>query len=236
MIPDLPARAGRLAATLADLDQELDWGVLGDLYCHEGGEHFFPPEQRDAIRDSGLAIASDLGQYLSPVGASLYVGAALAELTPILFEHLVLGRKVHWVQLPDGETEELRRALKQVGSDLPRPTTSSTWPEGTVDHLWVVSVLTDPQAFPALHDKLYERRGQELGTGKGDLQQDRFKAQALVGVALDRVVLPATLSTTDEEAPLFGSACAARGWSCNFAAQGRLSGIVGDVVRHARLK
>jgi hypothetical protein len=235
-IPDLPARAGRLATTLAALDQELDWRVLGDFYCHEGGEHFFPREQRDAIRDCGLAIAGDLGEHLAPAGTSLYVGAALAELAPILFEALVLDRRVHWVQLAGEETEELGRALGQVDPDLPRPAAEPMWPDGPVDHLWVVSVLTDPEAFPALHDELYGRAGQDLATGQGDLEDDHRRAEALVTAALDRVVPPATLSTTDEEAPLFQTACRERGWRCTYAAQGRLSGIVGDVVRHAQLK
>jgi len=224
---DLQPRVAAFAAALGEVEAALDWGLLGRLYCHEGGEAFFPSEQRDAIRDAGLAFAADLGGLLTPGGASHYVGAAVAELPMILFEAVVLERRVHWTQLPGEECDELARALRTV--DGPAPTTDLQ-PPFHVDHLWCASVLTDPNAFPALHDHLYQREG--LG---GDLDADRVRAEALVAETLDQLAPPAVLSTTDEEAPFFLTACAARGWRLTLPEHGRLSGIVGDVVRHGSL-
>ena len=53
------------AAALVEIEGELDWDLLGGCYCHEGGESFFPPEQREAQREAGLAIASELGGALT---------------------------------------------------------------------------------------------------------------------------------------------------------------------------
>ena len=101
------------------------------------------------------------------------------------------------------------------------------------DHLWLVSVLTDPDAFPALHDTLYERRaGDELATGRGHLADDRERARALVEEALDHLAPTAALvTTTDEEWTLVGPALGRRGRAAEVPSGGRLSAIVGDVVR-----
>ena len=45
---DLEKRTARFAAALSTLHEELDWDLLGEFYCHEGGEHFFPEQQREA--------------------------------------------------------------------------------------------------------------------------------------------------------------------------------------------
>lgn len=225
---DLHERARQLAEAMARLDSALDWGLLGDLYCHEGGEGFFPPEQREAIRDAGLAVAGDLGRHLAQGGASHYVGAAVAELPLILFETIVLGRRVHWTQLAGPELDELARAMGVVGGPAP---TQAPLPTFEVDHLWFASVLTDPEAFPALHDKLYER-----SAGGGDLEREHARATELVRGSLTHLTPPALLSTTDEEAPFFLAACRALGWQLEFPEHGRLSGIVGDVVRHGTVR
>jgi len=225
---DLQRRAERLAEALFQVDAALDWDLLGNLYCHEGGAHFFPEEQREAIRDAGLAFSADLGEVLTPGGASHYVGAAVAELPLLLFETVVLERRVHWTQLPSPEFDELARVMDAVGGPTP---SSAEAPPFPVDHLWFVSVLTDPDAFPGLHDELYERDTGAAAGGSG-LEQERARAARLVDRALGGISPPATLTTTDEEAPFFHGACERRGWSLTFPERGRLSGIVGDVVRH----
>lgn len=222
---DLEKRAQRLAEALATVDASLDWEALGHLYCHEGGEHFFPPEQRDAIRDTALQIAGDLGALLTPKGRSHYVGAAVAEIPLVLFERLVLEREVHWSQLPGEEFDRLRAALKAVGGPTP---TTTRHPEAKIDHLWCVSVFTDPVVFPSLHDSLYG----EPGRGIGDRRRELAQAERLIGACFDLLTRSAVLSTTEEEAPLFLAACEQRGWELTFPERGRTTGIVGDVVRH----
>jgi hypothetical protein len=244
------ARADRFAAVLSEFGLELDWTALGNAYCEGEGAGFFGEEDRQALFDAGLHFASDLATALEPLpgrppatgpGRSLYVGAALAELTPLLCEVLVLGREVEAFSLDGDETRELNRALaavaERLGLRLPRIRTDAleTGASGPVDHLWLVSVLNDPDAFPALHDELYDCHGNELATGRGELADDLARADELVSTALATLAPPALLTTTDEELALVGGACARRGWTLDAPDQARLSAIVGDAVRVCRV-
>ena len=100
---------------------------------------------------------AELGERLghAPDGCSLYLGAALFELPLLLCEVLVLGRRVRAINLPNPELDELRRATSAVGQrmgvELPRIETLSLsdLPQASCDHGWIVSVLTDPECFPA---------------------------------------------------------------------------------------
>jgi len=236
MTPKAPTAAERFAAAWCALEAELDWSALGRAHCHEGGDDFFAPEQRVEIFDTGLLFADDLAARLEPGGRSLYVGASVAELPVILCEVLVLEREVSWHDLPGPITAELNRALAAVADRLraPLPSISTAGLDavepGTCNHLWLVSVLTDPDCFPALHDALYERTG-ELATGRGDPAAERARAAALIEQTLDHLRLPATLTTTEEELRFFAEAVSARGWQLEVPTNARLSAVVGDGVR-----
>lgn len=231
----------RFAAIWSALEAALDWERLGVLHCHEGGEGFFGEEARQALLEAGLLFADDLGRLLRPGGASLYVGASAAELVPMIVETQVLERRVQWVELP-GETMELlvrglERAECDVGCNLPRPIVEG-WeavPALEVDHLWMVSVLNDPEVFPALHDELYQRTG-ELATGRGDLALERERALELAQRALARLAPPGWLSTTDEELSLLGPRARDLGLVLEVPETARLSAVVGDPVRHCAVR
>ena len=234
----------RFAAALGEVFDDLDWERLGHLYCEEGGEHFFPLEQRDAIADAGLRLAGDVAEALgasADTGRSLYVGAAVGELAPMLCEAIVLGREVVAVNLENEETEELNRALraasKGIGHDLPRIRTGEWDPLdiGRCDHVWLVSVLTDPDAFPALHDELYARSGTDLATQRGYLPDELAAARHLVRQALDCSGPGRLFTTTDEELPVVAEQCARRDWALEVPDAARLSAIVGDPVRTCRV-
>lgn len=242
---DLETRTARFGAALSTVHEELDWDLLGELYCHAGGEHFFPEQQREALMDAGLQIAEELADAIGSLpaggpGRSLYLGAAVAELAPILLEALIAEREIQWRNLPCPEVTELNRAL-QVASErlelaLPRvETATGPFEAQHFDHLWCVSVWTDPDRFPALHDELYERREDELAAGGGDLSAERERALGLAGELLDAAHTPALLCTTDEELPLFQSLLPPRGLVLNVPERGRLTPIVGDVLRICRL-
>jgi len=235
-----PASGAELfAAALVELEAELDWGSLGRLYCSEGGEGFFPPEQVEAQRETGLLFAADLAAALEgvPVSASLYVGAAVAELIPALSEALVLGRRVVLMNLPGPEPRALNEALGRVeerlGASLPRileGDLAALAPalDPPFGHLWMTSVLSDPEAFPALHLCLYGRgdRGRS-----GRLETERERARALVGEILGLAAPRARLTTTDEELGIVREICAARDLRLVVPRTARLSAIVGDAVR-----
>ena len=99
----------------------------------------------------------------------------------------------------------------------------------------MTSVLTDPEAFPALHDRLYGRQGTSGGReGRPPPKAERAGAGAHRGSPGGGA--PRTLlTTTDEELELWGPAIQAAGGRLTVAETGRLSGLVGDVVRTGRL-
>ncbi|MCA8981541.1 MAG: hypothetical protein H6831_08395 [Planctomycetes bacterium] len=220
-------------AALAALDAELDWALLERLYCWDAGEGFFGAEEREALWDAGLQIAAGLSEGLAelPAGGprrSVYVGAAVAELVPMLVESMVLGREVCAVNLPGAEADELNRAFEAVGVAL---RVDAELPDAEYDHLWVVSVLTDPEAFPALHDELYQRTG-EGATGRGNLVAERMRAAELVDAWCTRLARRALVSTTDEELGFFEAEAARHGRRLEVPELGRLTAIVGDTLRH----
>jgi len=225
------------------LDAELNWELLGRAYCEGDGAGFFDAALRERIVDSGLSFADDLGRALGDApGCSLYLGAEIAELPLILAERLVLGRRVEWLNVDAPQTRELVRAVEAVSARMlvelpaPRVRALASIEPASCDHLWMVSVLTDPDSFPALHDALYERAGGPLATGRGSLDDDRHLAGALVEALLDRGAASCVLSTTDEEWTVVEPLVARRGWVPRLARGGGLSAIVGDRVRIRRLR
>lgn len=235
--------AKSFGAALGALDSELDWELLGHSYCEGDGSDFFDAELRANILDTGMRFAEDIGSALENTrGRSLYLGAEIAELPLILAEHLVLGRRVEWRNIDCAQTRELVRAIVAVGArlalELPQPSTEGleAIEPASCDHLWMVSVLTDPDSFPALHDLLYERARGPLATGRGSLVEERRRAEALVEQWLDRAAARCVLSTSDEERSLVEPLVARRGWRLEFARGGRLSAIVGDRVRIGSLR
>ena len=84
----------QFAAALDAAEGAIDWQALESVYCSGDGKGFFSPEAIDAARNAGLLFAGDLGQHLRPNGRSLYVGAGVAELAPLVFEATMLNRKV----------------------------------------------------------------------------------------------------------------------------------------------
>ena len=232
----------QFGAALGALQEELDWALLGRCACEGDGSDFYDAALRERILDTGLRIAEDIGRALGErPGRSLYLGAEIAELPVILAEHLLLGRRVEWLNIECAQTTELARAIRAVGTRLsvelpvPRAEGIDAIEPGSCDHLWMVSVLTDPDAFPALHDALYERKGGPLATGRGSLADERRRADTLVEALLDCAAPQCVLSTSDEELGVIEPLVARRGWRLELAPGGRLSSIVGDRVRIGNL-
>lgn len=232
-------RIGRFGEVLARLDAEVDWDLCASVYCEGDAAGFFGPERREAVLDAGLKLGADVAEALGGRrGRSLYVGAAVAELAPMLMESVVLGRKVLWRALPSPEIAELGRALEAIDRALPRPQTDR-WrgsEVGPCDHVWMTSVLTDPDAFPALHDRLYGRQGGPEAVGGGHPKAERARAQELLEACLAAAAPEAVLTTTDEELVVWGPAVEAAGGRLDVPRTGRLSGLVGDVVRVCRMR
>ncbi len=234
----------KFAAILQDTYARLDWYKLGLEYCFEGGENFFSDEALEAIQDAGLHIASDMEAKLSSFESkdSLYVGPGVAELVMMLFETLVLDRQVTAVTLPGVEPDEINRVwgglAKEHKTSLPkfqtRPLRAAEEP--SFSHLWFSSVVTDPESFPALHDRLYKRQDTRQAIGGGNLTKETRRAEELVGTAMTWMLVPAVITTSQEELVFFQQMIDGRGLRLDVPSQGRLSPIVGDSLFHCDLR
>ncbi|MEM7517871.1 MAG: hypothetical protein AAF368_13230 [Planctomycetota bacterium] len=241
-------RQERFARAIALIDGALDWELLAELHGASPEEDFFAESQRDAMVETGLQFASDLASRLPAGGRSLYIGAAVAEFVPMLLEQLVLEREVHWLTLEGEETREYRRVLQEVAGELSlelfAPSTAGLAElpkEQTFDHLWLVSVWTDPSCFPGLHDQLYERSGTAESAdpaGLADVEQERKRAIDSSREALARLESASGTSlvtSTDEEWPLLLEAGREIALAFELESRARLSGLVGDAVRFGTL-
>ncbi len=228
-------------AVLGTIQAELDWERLGRAYCEGDGTDFFDAELRERWLDVGLQIADGIARELrGALGRSLYVGAALAEVPTMLVESIVLGRDIVWINLANDEIDELARVMQLVSEQfdvalpLPRFDALETLPRASFDHVWMVSVLTDPDHFPALHDELYERHGTDLATGRGSLGDNRARAEELAGRVLDAASPNALVTTSDEELEVLRPLARSRQLELRPIDSGRLSALVGDNVRSCR--
>ncbi len=229
------------AAAVGELELELDWELLGRAACEGDGSAFYDAALRERILDTGFRLAQELGGSLEPGGKSLYVGAEVAEFPQILAECLLLDRRVEWLNLACDAAVEMARALGEVGAklgvELPRPRADGIDRLGRArfDHLWLVSVLTDPDHFPALHDELYQRRASALATGRGDLVAERSAAVALIDALLERARKNCLISASEEEWTLVEPRIRGRQWQLEFLPGQLTTACVGDVVRFARV-
>ena len=88
-----------------------DWRALGEVYFHEGGEQHWA-DRRKLVVELGVQLARRLALQVPRGGASLWVGAGVAELPVLLAEVTVLGREVLACNLIQDECDLLNAALE----------------------------------------------------------------------------------------------------------------------------
>jgi hypothetical protein len=183
------------ARTIAKVFQRLDYGKLGRVYCHEGGDAFWRAK-RKPCQQLGAQMAGVLMRRLKPGGRSLYVGAGVAELPVLLVETLDLRRRVFPCNLRRLEVALLNRACR--GTPVRFCVRNGATATGNFDHLWIVSVLNDPERFPNLSPLSYGR-ADPVSFNPGGFQKERRSAQSIVDRCLTKLSLPGLVTTSAEE-------------------------------------
>jgi hypothetical protein len=182
-------------AVIAELFDQLDYKILGDVYCYEGGDEFWRAKRKPCQR-LGLAIGEALLQRLPPGGRSLYVGAGVAELPPLVTEVQDGHRKVEPYNLRRMEVASLNRACRSL--PLKYLTCDAAAAKGRFDHLWMVSVLNDPERFPHLSPLSYGN-ADPVSFDAVKFQRERRIVRALVNRCMPKLRLPGFVTTTTEE-------------------------------------
>ena len=185
----------RTRQVIRDVFPKLDYAVLGDMYCDEGGEAFWNAH-RKKCQTMGLKIAETLKQRLSQKGRSLYVGAGVAELPMLVLETLDMNRTVEAYNLREREADILNQACH--GLPFTIQATDAQTARGTFDHLWIASVLNDPECFPETSALSYGR-ADPVRFDPVAFQRERTHIQRLLDACLPKLSSPGLLSTTVEE-------------------------------------
>lgn len=193
----------KTARLITDIFDRLDYERLSPIYCDEGGGAFWN-DRRGPCRTLGVALAELLLNRLQAGGRSLYVGAGVAELPILLMEALDLGRSFDAFNLRAGEVEVLNQACKGLPFRISGNDARSA--RGTFDHLWIVSVLNDPEQYPEVSALSYGRANPVTFDATAFASQ-RTNVLALADACLRKLALPALVSTSVEEIPWITEWC-----------------------------
>ena len=183
--------------------EHLDYQKLGMIYCEEGGDAFWK-DRREPCRMFGIALAEVLLNRLKFGGKSLYVGAGVAEIPVLFMETVDLERHVDACNLRADEVAVVNRACKELPVRIVASDARSQ--RGSYDHLWIVSVLNDPEQYPNASALGYGRANPVTFDPTAFLEE-RTQIMALAKACLEKLTLPALVSTSVEEIPWITNWC-----------------------------
>lgn len=217
--------------SIARIFDAVDYTALGSIYCHEGGNAFWE-ERREPCRVLGIELAKVLRGRLPPNGRSLYVGAGLAELPVMTMETLDLHRTVEAYNLRADEVALLNAAC--AGMPFAFRARDARAAGGTFDHVWIVSVLNDPECFPEL-GALSSGRANPVTFDPDAFAVERRAVFALAAGCLEKVARPGLVTTSVEEIPWITDWCARRDVPCVVEDEDYPTAIVEDPVCFIRI-
>jgi hypothetical protein len=209
----------------------LDYAALGAIYCHEGGDAFWE-ERLEPCRALGINLAEVLRGRLAPNGRSLYVGAGVAELPMLAMETLDLHRTVEAYNLRADEASLLNQAC--AGLPFEFRARDAREAAGTFDHIWIVSVLNDPECFPEL-GALSSARANPVTFDPAAFTVERRAVFALAAGCLEKITCPGLVTTSVEEIPWVTDWCERQGIPCVVEDEDYPTAIVTDPVCFIRI-
>jgi hypothetical protein len=224
-------RSTRLA--VSRLFEQLDYDRLALIYCDEGGQAFWGA-RRGPCERLGIQVAKVLRRRLKPGGHSLYVGAGVAELPALVMERLELKRTVMAFNLRREEVRLLNSACRRVGVQLSIQASDAATASGRYDHLWIVSVLNDPERCPELAALTYGRSNPAT-FDVAKFRRERRSVQTLTGACLNSLCLPGLVTTSVEEIPWITDWCAKRRIRCVVEERDYPTAIVQDPICFIRV-
>jgi hypothetical protein len=228
-------RGGRLRpdirAAIAAIFRQLDYPALGRIYCDEGGDAFWKA-MRGPCQRLGIKLAEVLRGRLAPAGHSLYVGAGVAELPVLAMETMEMGRTVTACNLRADEVAVLNRACHDAPFRFIHQDAGEA--DGTYDHLWIVSVLNDPERFPELSALSYGRANPVLFDTEA-FTKERAEVVSLAAHCLRKLQLPGLVTTSTEEINWITDWCLRRNIACVVEPKSYPTATVEDPVCFIRI-
>lgn len=217
--------------SIARIFHSLDYRALGAIYCHEGGDAFWE-ERREPCQKLGIQLAEVLRDRLRPNGRSLYVGAGVAELPMLAMETIDLHRTVEAYSLRADEVALLNAACSGLPFEFQAKDARAA--RGTFDHLWIVSVLNDPECFPEL-GALSSGRANPVTFDPASFTIERQAVLALAAGCLEKAARPGLVTTSVEEIPWITDWCERQGLACAVEDEDYPTAIVADPICFIRI-
>jgi len=218
-------------AAIGQTFAQLDYKTLGPVYCYEGGDEFWQAKRKPCER-LGRRIALALRDRLAPHGRSLYVGAGVAELPPLLMEALDLHRDVQPYNLRRTEVTAINRACRSLPVRF--QSLDAVKATGRFDHLWMVSVLNDPERLPDLSPLSYGTAN-PVTFDPAKFEQQRRVVRSIVDRVMPKLSLPGLVTTSTEEVVWVADWCHRKGIPYRVERQQYASALVGDPVCFIRI-
>lgn len=212
--------------------QNLDYEGLGPIYCDEGGDAFWE-DRRGPCQKLGNAIAKALRSRLPQRGRSLYVGAGVPEIPPLLMERLELDRTVCPYNLRQAEVEILNQTAGQ--NSIQFFSGSAELATGTFDHVWIVSVLNDPEEFPNLSRLFAYDRADPMTFDISAFAKERETGIRLFDNCMAKLTTPGLLTTSVEELPWVEYWCDANQQIYQIEESTYPTALVGDPICFVRI-
>ena len=213
-------------AAIAAIFARLDYGTLGRIYCDEGGDAFWKAK-KGPCQTLGSRLAETLRGRLTHGGRSLYVGAGVAELPVLAMETMELGRTVTACNLRRDEVEVLNQACGDAPFRFMHQDAADAG--GTFDHVWIVSVLNDPERFPELSALSYGRANPVL-FDVAAFAKERDAVVTLADRCLRKLQLPGLVTTSTEEINWITDWCLKRNISCVVEPKSYPAAVVEDPI------
>ncbi len=226
----MPLHPTTLEAITRTFDS-LDYAALGAIYCHEGGDAFWE-ERRGPCQELGIRLAEILRGRLRPNGRSLYVGAGVAEIPVLAMETMELQRTAEAYNLRADEVTLLNAAC--AGLPLEFQSKDAREARGTFDHLWIVSVLNDPECFPELGG-LSSGRANPVTFDPASFTIERQAVLALAAGCLEKLTRPGLVTTSVEEIPWITDWCERQGFTCTVEDEDHPTALVADPICFIRI-
>ncbi len=230
-MPPVHPLSHKTRAAVAALFQRLDYATLGRIYCDEGGDAFWKAK-KGLCQTLGLKLGQALCGRLRKGGHSLYVGAGVAELPVLAVETLELGRTVAVYTLRAEEVETLNRACTDMPFRFIHGDAGTA--DGVFDHVWMVSVLNDPERFPELSALSYGRANPAM-FDPAAFAKERQTVLALADRCLSKLQLPSLVTTSVEEIPWITDWCGAQKIPCLVEGRDYPTALVEDPICFVRL-
>lgn len=187
--------SGSTRQAIVNVFNHLDYKRLESVYCYEGGDEFWR-KKREPCRRFGTTVAEAFVQKLPRGGRSLYIGAGVAELPVLIAESMDRQRHVEPYNLRRSEVTVLNHACRAIPVRFFARDASSA--RGRFDHLWMVSVLNDPERFPHLSPLSYGQAN-PVTFNPITFQKERRIVQAIVDRCMPKLDIPGLVTTSTEE-------------------------------------